>query len=66
VGKALPTRLGPFDVVDGMLAGDYSTEHQQDVAEHFDVSPITIRTLLVNHGRIERAEFAEEPEAAAA
>lgn len=49
-----------------MLAGDYSTEHQQDVAEHFDVSPITIRTLLVNHGRIDRADLAEELEVAAA
>jgi len=37
-----------------MLAGDYSMENQQEIAEHFDVSPMTIRTLLVNHRRIER------------
>jgi hypothetical protein len=46
--------LSPFDAVDEMLAGDYSMESQQEVAEHFDVSPMTIRTLLVNHKRIER------------
>ena len=57
--------LSPFEAVDEMLAGDYSTEHQQDIAEHFDVSPITIRTLLVNHGRVEREMLEEEPEAAA-
>jgi Zn-dependent peptidase ImmA (M78 family) len=46
--------LSPFDAVDEMLAGDYSMESQQEVAEHFDVSPMTIRTLLVNHKKIER------------
>lgn len=58
--------LSPFETVDEMLAADYSIEHQQDIAEHFDVSPITIRTLLVNNGRIERADLEEEPEASAA
>jgi len=43
-----------------MLKGDYSMESQQEVAEHFDVSPLTIRTLLVNHGRIERDDLDEE------
>jgi len=46
--------LSPFDAVDEMLAGDYSMESQQEAAEHFDVSPMTIRTLLVNHKKIER------------
>jgi hypothetical protein len=46
--------LSPFELVDEMLAGDYSMENQQEVADHFDVSPMTIRTLLVNHKRIER------------
>jgi hypothetical protein len=46
--------LSPFETVDDMLAGDYSMENQQEIAEHFDVSPMTIRTLLVNHRRIER------------
>jgi hypothetical protein len=49
--------LSPFETVDEMLAGDYSMESQQEVAEHFDVSPMTIRTLLVNHKRIERDGF---------
>jgi len=52
--------LSPFDSVDEMLKGDYSMESQQEVAEHFDVSPLTIRTLLVNHGRIERDDLDEE------
>jgi hypothetical protein len=58
--------LSPFETVDEMLADDYSNEHQQDVAEHFEVSPLTIRTLLVNHGRLEREELDGEFEAAAA
>ena len=57
--------LSPFDTVDEMLEGDYSIEKQQDVAEHFEVSPLTIRTLLVNHGRLEREELDGEFEAAA-
>jgi hypothetical protein len=58
--------LSPFDAVDNMLAGDYSTENQQVVAEHFDVSELTIRTLLVNHGRLEREDLDEAVEAAPA
>ena len=46
--------LAPFDVVEEMLRGDYSDENQQDVAEHFQVSPMVVNTLLKNHGRIER------------
>jgi hypothetical protein len=49
--------LSPFETVDEMLAGDYSMENQQEIAEHFDVSPMTVRTLLVNHKRIERDGF---------
>jgi hypothetical protein len=49
--------LSPFDVVDEMLSGDYSLENQQEVAGHFNVSPMTIRTSLVNHRRIERDGF---------
>ncbi|WP_211258308.1 ImmA/IrrE family metallo-endopeptidase [Sphingomonas sanxanigenens] len=46
--------LAPFDSVEEMLRGDYSEENQQDVAEHFHVSPMVVNTLLKNHGRIER------------
>ncbi len=45
--------LGPFAKVDEMLNGDYSEEAQNGVAEYFKVSPMTIRTQLVNRGRIE-------------
>jgi hypothetical protein len=58
--------LSPFAAVDEMLEGDYSMENQQDVASRFQVSPLTIRTLLVNHGRLEREELDEEFDAAAA
>lgn len=58
--------LSPFEVVDAMLGDDYSMENQQDVAEHFEVSPLTIRTLLVNHGRLAREELETEFETAAA
>jgi hypothetical protein len=43
-----------------MLAGDYSQERQQDVAEYFDVSELTIRTSLVNHRRIAREDLEED------
>lgn len=46
--------LCPFEAVDAFLGGDLSEEHCNDAAERFKVSPLTIRTLLVNNGRIER------------
>jgi len=52
--------LSPFEAVDAMLDGDYSAEAQADVAEHFQVSGLTIRTLLVNHQRIERDGLDED------
>jgi hypothetical protein len=58
--------LAPFDAVDEFLESDYSSEKQQDAAARFIVSPITIRTLLVNHGRIGREELEHELEAEAA
>lgn len=58
--------LSPFEVVDGMLDGDYSMENQLEVAQHFGVSEWTIRTQLVNHGRLEREDLDEELEAATA
>jgi hypothetical protein len=57
--------LSPFNVVEEMLRGDYSMENQQEVAEYFNVSPMTIRTLLVNHKKIEREGFDFEITAAA-
>ena len=40
-----------------MLDGDYSAENQQEVAEHFKVSEMTIRTQLVNHRVLDRDEL---------
>ena len=45
--------LSPFASVEDMLAGDFSEENQNLVAERFMVSPMTIQTQLVNHGRID-------------
>ena len=46
--------LSPYDAVDDMLDIDISEERQTEVAEHFQISPLAIRTLLVNKGRISR------------
>ena len=48
--------LSPFEEVDDMLGGDTSDERQEDIARHYQVSPMTIRTLLVNNGRIPRQD----------
>jgi hypothetical protein len=53
--------LSPFEAVDHFLASDQSSEAQQDAAHHFQVSDLTIRTLLVNHRRLEREELMEDP-----
>ncbi len=58
--------LAPFEAVDEMLGGDYSAENQQDAAKYFNVSEMTIRTLLVNHRRLEREDLDGEFETAAA
>jgi Zn-dependent peptidase ImmA (M78 family) len=52
--------LSPFEAVDRMLGGDYSGEAQQDAAEHYQVSELTIRTILVNNQRLEREELKED------
>jgi hypothetical protein len=48
--------LAPFNAVDEMLAGDYSIERQQELAEDFGVSPMVIEMLLKNHRRIDHDE----------
>lgn len=52
--------LCPFKTLHEMLGGDYSPEAQQDAAEYFDVSPMTVNTLLMNHGLIERGNIETE------
>lgn len=46
--------LSPYEAVDDMLGADVSEERQAEAAEHFQVSPMTIWTQLVNKGRIGR------------
>ena len=57
--------LSPFSAVFNMLNGDYSQEKQADIAGHFDVSPMNIRTQLVNHKILGRDELDSEALAAA-
>ncbi|MFK0167074.1 hypothetical protein [Rhizobium sp. NPDC090279] len=52
--------LSPFEEVEAILQGDYSSDAQRDAAEHFDVSPLMIRTLLVNHRRIPSEELGDD------
>ncbi len=46
--------LCPIEAVDEFLSGDYSSDGQESAAQHFMVSPMTINSLLKNHGRIYR------------
>jgi hypothetical protein len=58
--------LAPFDEVVVRLDGDYSEESRQDVAEYFQVSELEIRTLLINHHKLEREDADEELDISAA
>ena len=49
--------LSPFTTVMNMLQGDYSQESLLDLAQHFNVSEMTIRTQLVNRGILEREDL---------
>ena len=44
--------LSPFEAVNEILGNDDSDESQAAVADRYQVSPMTIRTLLVNNNRI--------------
>ena len=48
--------LSPFVAVDEMLCGEYSEERQREVATYFKVSPMTVQSQLVNHGRVRLAD----------
>lgn len=52
--------LSPFEAVEEYMQGDYSDEQQEEVAEHFAVSPLTIRTILVNHRRLDWDDVAND------
>lgn len=56
--------LAPFEEINARLDGDYSEENREDVADSFAVSELTVRTLLVNHGRLERQDLEDDFELA--
>ncbi|MGQ4808913.1 hypothetical protein NKDENANG_02308 [Candidatus Entotheonellaceae bacterium PAL068K] len=56
--------LCPFEALEDMLQGDYSEEMQEEAANYFNVSSLTVRTLLVNHSRIDRDHLDGEFETA--
>ena len=59
--------LSPFAAVADMLGDDYASEDRQmEVARHFGVSPMTIRTQLVDHGRLDREAAPDVAERGAA
>jgi hypothetical protein len=50
--------LAPFDEVNARLDGEYdSYDSRKEVADHFEVSELTIRTSLVNHRRLEQEDL---------
>jgi hypothetical protein len=52
--------LCPFDALADRLQGDFSEEAIEEAATYFNVSVLTVRTLLVNHKMIERENLADE------
>ncbi|WP_313412133.1 hypothetical protein [Rhodospirillum rubrum] len=52
--------LAPFEGVEAMMAGDFSPERQEDVAEHFNVSAMTINAILKNNKRLVPDEFEQD------
>lgn len=49
--------LCPFDVLEDMLRADTAGDVIEDAAQHFNVSERTVRTLLVNHRRLNRDDL---------
>lgn len=49
--------LCPFEAIRDMLHEDFSPEAIEEAAEYFDVSELTVRTSLVNHGLLGRDEL---------
>jgi hypothetical protein len=50
--------LAPFDEVIARLDGEYdSYDSRKEVADHFEVSELTIRTALLNHHRLGQADL---------
>ena len=57
--------LCPIHSLLDFLNDDFSDEKQQDAAEHFNVSPLTVTARLVDNGDLDREEL-QDPEAKAA
>lgn len=58
--------LCPFTSLEEVLHGDYSSEAIGDAAAYFNVSELAVRTLLVNHGRLDREDLEGDIESTAA
>jgi hypothetical protein len=52
--------LCPIASLTDVLDGDFSDDKIQDAADHFNVSVLTVQTLLVNHGLVERGTLTED------
>ncbi len=46
--------LCPYEAVDDFLQGDFGTEAVEDAAAHFNVSTMTVQTMLANRGEISK------------
>lgn len=55
--------LCPIEALEEFLRGDFSDERQEAAAEHFNVSPRAVLTLLVNYRRVERDALAPDVDA---
>jgi Zn-dependent peptidase ImmA (M78 family) len=49
--------LCPYKVLSDLLRGDFSQEAIEEAARHFDVSPWTVQTILVNRGDLPREDL---------
>jgi hypothetical protein len=58
--------LCPFQALMDMLDRDFSSEAIEDAAQYFNVSAVTVRTLLINHHKIERGDIEGDIESQAA
>lgn len=57
--------LCPFEPLMDKLNGDFSSDSLKDAADYYNVSELTVRTLLVNHHQIERDDIEGDVESLA-
>ncbi|MCU0839527.1 MAG: hypothetical protein MUE49_12525 [Rhodospirillales bacterium] len=58
--------LCPLDALKTQLDGDYSQDAIESAAQYFEVSPLTVRTHLVNNRLLPREDIDDEVESSAA